>query len=123
MIVYNYIKDFLNSFDFGNATNREKLEQIDKSLYGTRYNEHQSDTVKLITERNGNCSAYSQYTQTLCRVVNVPSFSLGVNSSHECVYAQLNNGKWIGIDNGDFKFDREMFIWVFGFDVLEAIGY
>lgn len=126
LIVYNYVKDFLNSFDFENATNKEKLEHIDKSLYGTRYNEHQSDTFKFITERNGDCSTYSHYTKILCRAVNVPCFSLG-NSSHEVIYAQIDNGNWIGIDNGDFKFDmefdRNMFIHVFGYDVLESSGF
>ena len=123
LIVYNYVKDFLNSFDFEHATNREKLEKIRNTLKGTRYNEHISDTIKLFTERTGNCSAYSHYTEILCRAVNVPTFDFG-NSSHECVYAQLDNGKWIGIDNGDFKFgmefDKDMFIHVFGYDVLEA---
>ncbi len=122
--VYNYVKDFLNSFDFEHASNREKLEQIKKSLKGTHYEGSQSDKLTLMFERCGNCAAYSNYTMLMCRAVNVPFFSFG-NSSHQCVYAQLDNGKWIGIDNGDFKFgmefDRDMFIHVFGYDVLEAL--
>lgn len=122
--VYNYVKDFLNSFDFEHATNREKLEQIKKSLKGTHYEGSQPRGLTLMFERYGNCSAYSTYTVWMCRAVNVPFFIFG-NSSHECIYAQLDNGKWIGIDNGDFKFDlefdRDMFIHVFGYDVLKAL--
>lgn len=109
---YYMIRDFLNSFDWENASNYEKVTKLGEYFKDTRY-DRTGDVDDLFYEKRGCCSAYTQTAQHLSNAMGLPFVVFPMaEQAHVLAFVMIEDYEddskdiWVPIENGTVSYNQ-----------------